>query len=352
MSGRASGSRRDALAVAGLAVFLFFAATNLQAGWMFAIDALLVGILAAGWASAAWSVRGLALTRTVQPEIHEGDPVAVTVDIRARRLPRFFLEVVDEGAGLAAASFSVPVVWPGHPVRVRYVTTAVRRGVHTGGAATVVSAGLTGWFRAGRVIGVPSTVTVLPRIWRLRRFRVPTRSSGEFAAVRPARAGLEVSGVRHYREGDSLRHVHWRSTARRGRLVVREYEQDIDEAAVLLFDARSSNNFEDLVRAAASVADALAGTGRAVRVAGSINGTPAEAGPSRGAVLHWLAAIGEDGAVSPSRVYEAMCSPGTPVVVFTADPESVAYFAARGIPHAAVIAHEGDDLRAQLEVGR
>lgn len=348
---------RDALAVAALAVFLFFAATNLQAGWMYAIDALLVGILAAAWASARWSVRGLVIRRTMSPEVHEGDAVRVQLELQTRRVPRVFLEITDQASGLAGHQMRVPVVWPGRPVVLTYEAMPARRGLFAGGVTTVVSSGLAGWFRAARVVDVTSALTVLPRIWRLGRFRVPARSHDEYSAPRPARTGLEVSGVRHYREGDSLRHVHWRSTARRGRLVVREYEQDTDEPALLLLDARSPGGvtadavetFEDLVRAAASVADALSTNGRAVRVAASINGTPEHAGPSRRAVLHWLAAIDEDGAVPPSRVYEAVCAPGTPVVVFTADPDSVAYFEARGIPHAAVIAREGDSLRAQLE---
>jgi len=352
---------RDALVVMGLAAFLFFVAVNLQAGWMYAVDTILISVLAAAAASAAWSVRGLQVTRALTPEVHEGDDVTVTLNLRTRRLPRFFLEVHDLVPGLTGHHAHVPIVWPGRPVQLRYQATALRRGLHTGGTMTVSSLGLAGWFRATRMIAAPSALTVLPRIWRLGPLRLAGRREiAEPAVARAARAGLDVYGVRDYRNGDGLRHVHWRSTARRGRLVIREYERDAQEASVLLLDTRapegggesSRDTFEDLVRAAASVADAMTATGQPVRVISSVNGTPAEAGPSRRVVMRWLAGVHLDGSMPPSRVYEAACAPGTPVVVFTADQESVGYFAERDIPHTAIVARSGgDDLRARLEAG-
>lgn len=65
--------------------------------------------------------------------------------------------------------------------------------------------------------------------------------------------------------------------------------------------------------------------------------------------MRWLAAQRDDAAMPPSRVYEAVCIPGTPVLVFTADPASVASFADRAIPHTVIVARAGDDLRARLE---
>jgi uncharacterized protein (DUF58 family) len=355
---------RDALVVIALAVFLFFVAVNLQAGWMYAVDTMLISMLAAAAASAAWSVRGLQVTRVLTPEVHEGDGVAVTLELRTRRLPRFFLEVHDLAPGLSGHRAHVPIVWPGRPVRLHYQATALRRGLHTGGTTTVESLGLAGWFRARRIIAAPSVLTVLPRIWRLGPLRAAGRREiAEPAVARAARAGLDVYGVRDYRDGDSLRHVHWRSTARRGQLVIREYESSAQEASVLLLDTRrpmpspvphggeGEGVFEDLVRAAASVADAMTRTGQPVRIISSMNGTPMEAGPSRRLVMRWLAGVHLDGSMPPSRVYEAACAPGTPVVVFTADPESIEYFIARDIPCTAVVAR-GGDLRTRLEAGQ
>ena len=70
--------------------------------------------------------------------------------------------------------------------------------------------------------------------------------------------------AREYRPGDPLRRVHWRQTARRGELMVRQEEQEGDPEAVLLLDtaippknhaagAASDEHFERMVELAASL---------------------------------------------------------------------------------------------------
>ena len=77
-----------------------------------------------------------------------------------------------------------------------------------------------------------------------------------------ASAGDELAGVRDHEVGESLRRVHWRTTARRGRLTVREVEDHPREELLVLLDAASpgpaaaprSPAFECAVRAAGSLA--------------------------------------------------------------------------------------------------
>jgi uncharacterized protein (DUF58 family) len=83
-------------------------------------------------------------------------------------------------------------------------------------------------------------------------------------------SGFDLHSVREYQEGESLRRVHWRSTARRGRLMVKELEDaPRDEVAVLLdADARAvvgdppESSFDLQVRVAGSILLAHARRGR------------------------------------------------------------------------------------------
>src|SRR5947209_9048920 len=76
-----------------------------------------------------------------------------------------------------------------------------------------------------------------------------------------ATAGEDDAATREYRLGDDLRRIHWRSTARRGELMVRREEQPWQSRAVLLLDCRQSahqgdgplSSFEWSVSAAASI---------------------------------------------------------------------------------------------------
>ena len=118
---------RDAIAVAVLAALLLFVALNLQAGWVYAVDALLIGLLLVGWISARASVRGLTVQRTMPAEVFEGDQVPVTLTVGAQRWTRYLLQLRDAVPGLAPAQVSVPMLSPGVPATVTYRTPARRR---------------------------------------------------------------------------------------------------------------------------------------------------------------------------------------------------------------------------------
>ena len=113
--------------------------------------------------------------------------------------------------------------------------------------------------RASLVQGEPQALVVYPRLVELTRLfsegRAQAQDGRRLLLRRPT--GYELHGVREYVEGESLRNVHWRSTARRGRLMVKEVEDaPSDEVAVLLDgDERGAvgESFEVAVRAAGSI---------------------------------------------------------------------------------------------------
>src|SRR4051794_663679 len=94
-------------------------------------------------------------------------------------------------------------------------------------------------------------------------------------------ARVETSGdfmtLRDYAPGDDLRHVHWRSTARRGHLMMRQNETRRRAPVLLMLDVRPATHdrasFERAVEATASIATALDRAGRPFEVAWS-TGTP------------------------------------------------------------------------------
>ena len=83
-------------------------------------------------------------------------------------------------------------------------------------------------------------------------------------------AGFDFHSVREYERGESLRRVHWPTTARRGQLMVKELEDDLRDAVVVLLDCDSAgavgtppdSSFDTAVRAAASILKLHASRGR------------------------------------------------------------------------------------------
>jgi uncharacterized protein (DUF58 family) len=118
--------------------------------------------------------------------------------------------------------------------------------------------------------------------------------------------GFELHSVRDYQQGESLRRVHWPSTARRGALMVKELEDSPrDEVAVLLdgdpagvAGSPPDSSFDAAVRAAGSILRAQVRRGRrcvlALNTAGSDAHTVSSDGPEWQRALELLAAAEPD----------------------------------------------------------
>ena len=156
----------------------------------------------------------------------------------------------------------------GRRLSVRYVLQHVPRGRY---AFEDVRAELSDPFALECAIvplPAPGALLVYPRLVQLGSLFSESGSAshdGRRLLLR-RHTGFELHGVREYEQGESLRRVHWPSTARRGQLMVKELEDaPRDEVAVLLdADARAvvGDSFEVQVRAAGSLVDAYIRRGR------------------------------------------------------------------------------------------
>lgn len=341
---------RDAAAYAVLTLLLLFVAVNLQAGWVYAVDALLIGFALAGWMSTYLATRPLRVTRTLPAEVFEGERVSITLTIAPVRVPRFFVRLCDAVPGFDAGEVFVPFVWR-QGVSARYESTARRRGVHRAHTIELRSEGVTGLFQLRHTVAAVATATVFPRYDVLKDFPLPGRQGVELTPVsRPARAGVDVAGVRDFRDGDDPAHIHWRSTARRGQLVVREFEREVEPEATIVIDSRpeasDDDGFENLVRAAASVAHLVTQRAQTVRLL-----VEREAGAEMAATgwtdtLRILASLRRTGRLTTADLCASIPS-GTPVVFFTGDVDTILRLAAVGTPAVAVIA-DGAPTRGPL----
>jgi len=156
----------------------------------------------------------------------------------------------------------------GRRLSVRYVLVQLRRGRYAFDDVHVEIADPFGLERIAVPLPAPGALLVYPRLVRLARLFSETGAhshDGRRLLLR-RQSGFELHGVREYAQGESLRRVHWRSTARRGQLMVKELEDaPRDEIAVLL-DADASavvrDSFDVQVRAAGSILESYVRHGR------------------------------------------------------------------------------------------
>ncbi|MDR7417472.1 MAG: DUF58 domain-containing protein [Armatimonadota bacterium] len=246
---------REGAAVLLLAVAVFFLATNLMSGLLFVLDALLVSVFVVGAAASLLPVRALRVERSAARRATEGESVALDVTLVSSRGGR--LLIVEDGWDGNRRRALVPYVAPG-VTTTRLHVTATRRGRVTLGPVVVSSPGPLGMFTACRRIDRPGTVMVWPRL-RPVTPQALARIASVLAPAETARRSRhpeDLHGVRDYQPGDEINRIHWRSTARRGALVVREFERPAAPAVTILLDLdrrQSPDRLDAAVRAAASV---------------------------------------------------------------------------------------------------
>jgi uncharacterized protein (DUF58 family) len=157
-------------------------------------------------------------------------------------LPKIWLEV-DDPSTLPGRRAGRVISLPGKSFRTwRSQTLLTRRGVYSVGPLSVSSGDPFGLFRGTRRFGVPSSIIVYPPFYDLPHFTVPPANlpgEGRFRK-RTHYVTPNAAGVREYVPGDSFNRIHWRSTARMGKLMVKDFELDPASDIWIVLDLQRS----------------------------------------------------------------------------------------------------------------
>jgi uncharacterized protein (DUF58 family) len=276
-----------------LVLLLLALSTGWNAVWMLVYSLGLLVVGSALWAH--WNVFGLELRRRHRvTRVQVGDTFVEQAVLEATTglsqwWPRLWLELHDAsdfpGHHLDGV-MSLGIV--GHKVwELRSVCT--RRGRFSLGPVWVTSGDPFGLFRVSRKLTDGTSVVVYPRTVALPRFgRVPGElPGGSLQGVRVQFSTPNVSSVREYRPGDAFNRIHWPTTARTTRMMVREFELDPTADVWIVLDLNVDvhtgsgleSTEEYAVTAAASLARHLLDQGRAVGLVSQTATLPADRGP-------------------------------------------------------------------------
>jgi uncharacterized protein (DUF58 family) len=221
-----------------------------------------VGLALAALGARIWvtlSQQPVTLRRSLGRQEHlEGNDVTIGLEAQAQRYPGpHSLEVVERAGRLGERR--VRLAKHGRTLLARYVLAGVPRGRYRFEAVRALFEDPFGLARAESELGSESTLLVYPRLVDLERLFSQgaglSQAGGRVLLRRTA--GFDLHSVREYQQGESLRKVHWRATAKRGELMVKELEDTPhDEVAVLVdADGRSvvGDSFDVQIRAAGSI---------------------------------------------------------------------------------------------------
>jgi uncharacterized protein (DUF58 family) len=242
-------------------------------------------------------------------------------------------------------------------LRGRYVLRRVPRGRYPIEQTEIVIEDPFGLERTAVELPAGASILVYPRLVDVDRLfsetGARTPEGRRLLLRRPS--GFDLHSVRDYQQGESLRRVHWPSTAKRGHLMVKELEDSPRDETAVLLDADASvvtgkapdTSFELAVRAAGSIVKSHASRGR--RAALAVNG----ARPVYQRVhsfdgdwhraLEVLAAVEPDGHAAVANMLADEGGPAARAIELTVVTSSLAPRLVERLAHRA-LAHHGASL--------
>lgn len=346
-------SPRSLVALA-LSFALILIGINSQSGWLFWLAGLSIAALFVSWVDSLAEVRKLDVARVLPSEAVEGEAVKITLRVRNRgRFSRNLLLLVDEDpsdkgtpghfrlkharprlrdffaarpphrpeqTALAGgrALLLLPRVEAGETVSLSYPREGLRRGIYSDWPVRIYSEGVLGLARHHAKLGVVSRLTVLPRHVELSFLPLLDslpRKAWSLAGRSAKGGGMDFYGVREFQPGDPLHHVHWKTTARRGELVVREFEEEscmpllvlIDNRKVAGSSGREGTLLDIQARLAASVVRYALLYGHPVTLAAYQGREPIHYDVQGfHAALHWLASLDPSGEPAPEEQVQGL----------------------------------------------
>ena len=211
---------------------------------------------------------GLDLNRT-RVVVGERAVGALTLANAGRRaiLPSRVVLPVGAGRGV----FAVQRLAPGASVEELFAIPTSRRGVLAVGPVSVVRGDPLGLFERVHRRDEPVDLFVHPRTVLFEGQSLGfLRDLEGLPATDLSRDDVSFHALREYVPGDDLRHVHWRSTARRGHLMMRQNEARRRTPVLVMLDVRPGSHdrasFERAVEACASIVTAIERSARPVEV--------------------------------------------------------------------------------------
>ncbi|MFG6475150.1 DUF58 domain-containing protein [Microbacterium sp. P06] len=221
---------------------------------------LLLSVLVASVVSLWFTRRIDTVSRSLSPDVATvGRESVVTVRVGVRNAlpmsPGAWDDTVSPGLdGRARGIF--PAVGSGlrgsaRAVDLRYTVEGRSRGIHSLGPFGLTTTDPFGLARRRIRLGGRTSVTVAPRVVELVPFVATAAETGGTRETATTQLGQGADNLvaRPYAPGDSMRRIHWRATAHRDTLMVRQEEQDSSPEATVILDRGAAHWGPDALRA-------------------------------------------------------------------------------------------------------
>ena len=220
------------------------AALNTGNNLLFLILASLIAIILMSGILSSITLSGVEMRLELPEHIFAGHPVRAVVELQNEKitLPSFSMrvEAVKSKDATAAALLETPVYFPYLPKqdRVQQIApvTFPRRGVYRQDTFRIVTRFPFGFLQKARRLDLKTEALVYPSVEPTQEFmEILPGVQGALESLSKGR-GQDLYALRGYVPNDSVRHVHWKASARLGSLMVREFTREDDCRVLLVLD--------------------------------------------------------------------------------------------------------------------
>ena len=345
------------LVIVGLALAVAFQ-------WVEALACALAGVVALLLAAmrVAWRPPHVVSIRVPNERIVAGQTAVGEISVRNERARSARSGIIELPIGTGTGEFVVPPLGAHETWDEMFLISSRHRGLINVGPARAVRPDALGLLRRVRMWDEPVLLHVHPRT-----VRVPFDATGFQLDVEGVSTGklsssdVSFHALRDYEPGDDRRAVHWQSTARLGKLIVRQYEETHRSHHVIVLDTSRDAWDHDTFETAVSVAGSLGLAN--LRESRPVSLSPTEGWLPSGVAMRMLDALSEVKARSfgdlSRRVREAVAQrPGVSALTLIVGPNvtdieaaHLARLAPIDVP-VSIIRIGAEGVRARRDLGR
>lgn len=276
------------------------------------------------WLAVEYFAVNLYLSRQVNARVVEDDMLEIETEIRNRWLLPVFNIVIEENLSCALPEernkrLLIEYLGASSSLKVKYSCLCFRRGRYKIGPLAVYFFDPSGIFFFKKIYDVYSDLYVYPKTFNIQKFPPLAKGALPWFGIDTTRASGdedEFFGIREYKDGDPIKKIHWISTARKNRLIVKEFQRQSFYRATVIFNLEKEKNFgagknnitEYIIKIAASIAKYLIERGVSLEIiahAGEIVHMPFNKGPEYlEDILRFLAIAQAESRISLGEIFQ------------------------------------------------
>ncbi|MFA5356008.1 MAG: DUF58 domain-containing protein [Candidatus Omnitrophota bacterium] len=243
--------------------------TSLNFFFMFFWFLVSLVFISLGWIAIEYFGISLFLSRRTTTKLEEDDIVEIETVIKNKSLLPLFNFILEDHLTCAATGEKrhrslLEYVAPRSTVTLNYRCQCPKRGRYEIGPFDIYLFDPWGLFFIKKTFFVYSELYVYPRTFNIPKFPALAKGTAPWYGIETSRVSgddHEFYGIREYKPGDPIKRIHWFSSARQNKLIVKQFQHQVFFRATVIFNLNKDRNYgegkdsvaEYIIKIAASV---------------------------------------------------------------------------------------------------